>query len=91
MQRMGEDFLAVISNGISGSYARNKDKAKAMSDVARIYKRDFREYIKFPKGKEIVINVVDVTGHDEVWWDDHGFHVGKKPLGRVIEKVKHVY
>jgi hypothetical protein len=46
---------------------------------------------KLKKGDKITVNVVDVTDHDEVWWDSNSFYVGENKLDRTIEKVEHVY
>jgi len=87
MADKAKDYLCVISNGMSGSYYRGPDKQKAIASVVKIYKRDFRDYFKCTKGTPVIVNVVDVTGHDNVWWNDSGFHVGKEKLDRPIEKV----
>jgi hypothetical protein len=91
MAHRAKDYLAVISNGIAGSFARGADREKAIKDVARIYRNDFRDFYKFKKGVKVVINVVDVTGHDDIWWNESGFFVGDQKLDRTIERVEHVY
>ena len=96
MPQAGTDYLAIIMvGGCAGSFARDPDKAKAIAAVARIFKRDFRNYYKLPKGQTITINVIDVTGYDEIAWDESGFYIGSvegaKRIDRPIERVVHTF
>ena len=86
------DYLAVIwlSSG-AGSYCRSHNYDEAVKGVTRLFRSDFRGIIKIKKGYKVSINVVDVQGHDEVWWDETGFYDGKEQLNRPIQKVSHVY
>lgn len=86
------DYLAVITvNGV-GSWARDPDKAKAIKNVVRRFRADFKSYFKLPKGTEINIDVLDVSGHDQVWWDDRCFYTkDDKPFTGPVEVVKHTF
>jgi hypothetical protein len=96
-QPSGQDYLAVINVGSAGSWARDAVKEKAIKSVVRTFKQDFCKLYKLPKGTKITINVIDVTGHDKVYWDDSGFYTrepdepGKNRIDRKIERVVHTY
>jgi len=87
------DYLAVISTGCGiGSWARDKDKATAISNVTRRFYYDWRTMIEGGlDGKEIVVEVIDVNGHDTVSWDSQGFYGNGGKIERPIEQVKHAY
>jgi hypothetical protein len=84
-----KDYLAVISVSGAGSWARGPDKEKQIKRVLRLFKQDFKNYFKLEKGKEVHIDVLDVTDHETVTWDDFGFHSkSKAPLGPVERVVR---
>jgi hypothetical protein len=98
MANTAKDYLAVISNGGVGSWARFPDKAKAIAEVARRFKSDYCGVFKLPKGTKVTIDVVEVTGHNTVWWDANYFYDGdvedkSEPhrLNRPVEKIQHTY
>jgi len=94
MQSTAQDYLAVISNGCGiGSWARGPDKADTIANVTRRYYYDWRKLIKGGlDGKDAIVNVIDVTGHDAVSWDSQGFWGnGGSRIDRPIEQVKHTY
>lgn len=68
------DYLAVILVGAGSSWARGPDKADCIARVKKSVVDDWSSLFEL-RGKEATVNVVDVTGHDEVWWDHQGFHV----------------
>lgn len=72
------DFLAIILVGAGSSFARGPDKADCIARVKKIAKSDWSTLFDLA-GKKATINVVDVTGHDEVWWDSRGVHVKGDP------------
>lgn len=83
------DYLAVISVSGIGSWARFPDKEKAISSVIRLFKQDFKSCFKMEKGKQINIDVLDVTGHDTVWWDDRCFYTkDDKPFDGPVERIQ---
>lgn len=84
----GRDFIAIIMVGAGSSYARGPDKADCIARVRSIVVEDWATIFDLA-GKEATVNVVDVTGHDEVWWDSRGVHVeGQPDLALPIEQVK---
>lgn len=98
MANKASDYLAVISTSGVGSWARFPDKAKAIAEVAKRFRLDYRGVFKIKKGTTVNIDVVDVTGHDTVWWDANYFYDGdhedkSEPhrLNRPVEKVQHIY
>jgi hypothetical protein len=83
-----QDFIAVIMGpGASGSWARDADKDNAVRRVAKIFRSDFKSF-GVTRKTPLTVNVVDVTGHDEVWWNESGFHVGDTKLDRPVEVIK---
>lgn len=98
MANKANDYLAVISVSGCGSWARFPDKAKAIEQVARRFRLDYRGVFKVKKGTKVTISVVDVTGHNTVWWDANYFYDGDHPdkdephrLNRPVENVQHTY
>lgn len=88
-----KDYLAVINVMGTGSWARGPDKEKAVKDVIRIFKRDFKTYFVLKKGTKLHIDLLDVTGHDNVTWDETGYwsnDKGGKPFEPTIERIVHV-
>ena len=91
MADTAKDFLAVIDVMGVGSWARGPDREKAIKDVVRLFKRDFKTYFKLPKGKVVAINVVAITGtgNGNVHWDACGFHTEDKETIIAVETVKY--
>ncbi len=89
MAEQAKDYLAVITvNGV-GSWVRDHDKETAIKRVVRLFKQDFKNYFKLEKGKTINIDVLDVTSHDTVWWDDRCFYTkGDKPFDGPVERIQ---
>jgi len=81
-----KDYLAVINVSGAGSWARGPDKEKAIRSVVRLFRRDFKNYFVLKKGTKVNIDVLDVTGHDKIRWDDFGYwnaDINKKFVGPV--------
>lgn len=88
------DFLAVIMFGGAGSWARFPTKDKAVREVVRLYRLDFGKVFKLPKHGKITVNVVEVTGHDTISWDNSGFYIDadmEVRLDRPVERVEYAY
>lgn len=82
------DYLAIILIGAGSSWARGPNKDDVVARVKRGVVADWSSLFKL-KGAEATVNVVDVTGYDEVWWDDRGIHVGGDPEPSLpVERIK---
>jgi hypothetical protein len=82
------DYIAIILVGAGSSYARGPDKADCIERVKRIAVSDWQTLFKLD-GEEATVNVVDVTGHDEVWWDTVGVHVkGQPDIKLDVERIR---
>jgi hypothetical protein len=90
MADKASDYLAVITVSGVGSWARDPNRERAIKDVVRLFKRDFKSYFKLPRGKEINIDVVSITGNGsgKVSWDDFGFHTHDKETLIAVETVQ---
>jgi hypothetical protein len=85
---MKKDYIAILLVGAGSSYARGPDKQDCIDRVGKIAVSDWSSLFDL-RGKEATVNVVDVTGHEQVWWDARGVHVeGKPDLALPIEQVK---
>jgi hypothetical protein len=84
------DYLAVIMVGVGSCWGRSPDRSAAIKNAIRAYKQDAGSIFKISKGDEIIVNVVDVAPHNEVWWDSRGIWVGEERLDRKIEQVRHI-
>ena len=87
-EELRPDFLAIIMVGAGSSYARGPDRQDCIERVKRAAVSDWQTLFDLA-GKEATVNVVEVTGHDSVWWDSVGVHVeGQPDLALPIEQVK---
>jgi hypothetical protein len=90
MAEQAKDYLAVINCGGAGSWARESDKEKAIKNVIRLFRKDFKNYVKLEKGKSLNIDVVEVTGtgSGNVRWDDRSYYTDDKETIIAVETVK---
>ena len=89
MPQSGTDYLAVINVSGAGSWARDPDREKAINSVIRLFRRDFINYYKLKKGMKVAIDVLNVTGHDKVWWDDCNFYTkNDEPFNGPVERIQ---
>jgi len=90
MADKAKDYLAVINVMGVGSWFRGPDREKAIKNVVRTFKRDFKNYFKLERGKPVTINVVEITGtgSGKVSWDDFGFHTHDKETLIAVETVQ---
>lgn len=88
-----QDYLAVISAGTGcGSYARGSNKANVIASAARIFYKDWHTMIEGGlDGKDVTVDVLDVTGCDTVSWDSQGFYSDAGRIERPVERIKHTY
>jgi hypothetical protein len=88
------DWLAWIDCAAGGgSWARGADRADTIRRCLRLFKADWSSLYDLG-GAEVVVNVVDVTGHDRVTFGGRGVFIGNYGdvrLDRTIEQVRHVY
>ncbi len=75
---MKRDFLALVMIGAGSSYARGPDKDDCVKRCASIAHSDWGSLYDMD-GKELTINVFDVTGYDKLWWDSRGVHIADDP------------
>lgn len=68
------DFLAVALIGAGSSFARGEDKEEVIARLGRIIVSDWGGVYDVA-GKDCSINVFDVTGYDNLYWDARGVHV----------------
>jgi hypothetical protein len=72
---------------VGSCWGRSPDKEKAIKNCLHAYKQDAGTIFKIAKGDEVVVNVVDVSPHNQVWWDNRGVWVGEEKLDRKIEQI----
>lgn len=68
---MKKDFLAIILIASGSSHARGPDLEDCVTRVQRIFVSDWSCLFDV-KGKPAKVGLYDVTGHDDVYWDDWG-------------------
>lgn len=85
MNTQEKKYLAIINTGWGGgSWARDVNKSTAIERCAKITKSDWGHMLKIPETVKGM--VYDVSGHDDIMWDDFGFHV-KKSGDEKYEKI----
>jgi hypothetical protein len=85
------DYLAIIPIGGGSSWGRAPDREKAIEHAIKSL-RDW-DHLFAVANTEVTLNVVDVSPHDSVWWDNRGLHYKDadgftRDLDRPIEVVK---
>ncbi|USM11507.1 hypothetical protein vBCbaSRXM_62 [Citromicrobium phage vB_CbaS-RXM] len=65
------DYLAIILVGAGSSYARGPDKEDVVKRVMKIVFSDWKSLFDL-KGQTVSVNLYDVTGHDDVYWEARG-------------------
>lgn len=84
-----QDWLAIILIGCGSSFARGPDRQDCIDRVVRMAVSDWSSLFDLA-GKEAVVNVYDVTGRSEVWWEARGVfskedaELGPVPQGEVV-------
>lgn len=72
------DYLAVCLIGAGSSYGRSPDKEEAIAICKRQVETDWSSLFELD-GETATINVFDVTGHPEIYWDARGLHSESDP------------
>jgi hypothetical protein len=70
---MTKDYLVVTLIGAGSSYARGPDLEDCLKRLGKIIASDWGSLYDVA-GKECQVNVFDVTGHDDLYWDGRGVH-----------------
>jgi hypothetical protein len=82
------DYIVIVSiGGGGGSWARGADRDQTIERCKRILKSDWKSLFDFKRGTVIKANVLDVTGFDQVEWDDRGVRVDGQPFAGKVELV----
>lgn len=88
MNAKEHDYLAVILVGGASAYGRAANRERAIANAIKIYKSDIGEILEIKRGDRVVVNVIDVTPHDEISWDATGFYAGQMKIDRPVEIVR---
>lgn len=70
------DYLAFILIGGGSCWGRSPDKEEAIQNAMKSLKDWDRYYEVYDV--DVRINVIDVTGYAQVWWDDDGIFGQRK-------------
>lgn len=69
---MTKDYLAIIMVGPGGSsFARGSDLEDTINRAVKIAHEDWSKLFDL-SGKKVSVNVFDVTGYEDLYWDDRG-------------------
>jgi hypothetical protein len=84
-----KEYLAVITTPYGGgSYARS-DGSETKEEVARrarrIFISDWKHLFNLKKGAKLKVNIVDVTGLEDIEINDFQITVDGEPIDRPIE------
>lgn len=74
---MQKDYLAIILVGPGGSShgrADTEDEAVSLAITALYGWSDLYQI----DGAEVTVNLYDVTGNDQLWWDSEGVHADRE-------------
>jgi hypothetical protein len=69
------EWLAVINIAGygAGSWARGPGHDDQIKRACRFFKQNFKHLFKLPRGTMVKVVMLDVTGRDNIRWDDSGF------------------
>lgn len=70
---MERDFLAIVLIGAGSSYGRASTEDEAVRLATNCLVSDWSHLYNLI-GAEVKVNLYEVTGNDQVWWDDCGVH-----------------
>lgn len=89
------DYLAIIPGPMgAGSWARDWERAEAISRVIKIFRSDWKHLLQPKTSKtkvKVTVWVYDIEGYDEVTWDDCNMYGDGKKLDIKPEKIEHTY
>lgn len=88
------DYLAIIPGPMgSGSWARDWERATAISRVIKIFRSDWKSLLKPKSGNKVKVTiwVYDIEGYDEVTWDDRFMWGDGKKIEPKCEQIEHTY
>jgi hypothetical protein len=63
------DYIAIVRILGGSSFARGADRGETIKRATRLAKSDWTKLAKFKRGDEIAVQVANLTGCDDVWWD----------------------
>ena len=70
---MEKDYLAIVLIGGGSSYGRGPTEDEAVKLATTYLVSDWKHLYNL-SGAEVKVNLYEVTGNDQVWWDDCGVH-----------------
>ena len=82
---MKKDYLAIIRIGGGSSYGRAASIFDAVESAIRICILDWSRYYEL-EDSAIKVQVFDVTGRDELTWDDHSVYCTETQ--EIVEPLK---
>lgn len=82
---MKKDYLAIIRIGGGSTYGRDGNIFDAVESAVRICILDCHRYYQL-EGRTLSVQVLDVTGRDELTWDDHNVYC--TDTGETVEPLK---
>lgn len=82
---MKKDYLAIIRIGGGSTFGRDESIFDAVEHAVRICILDCHRYYLL-EGKKLNVQVFDVTGRDELTWDDQGVYC--TDTGEAVEPLK---
>ena len=75
---MQKDIIAILLVGAGSSFGRAPTEEQAIEKCAKTAVADWSSMFDLA-GKEATINLFDVTGHDNIFWDMNGVHPKDDP------------
>lgn len=78
------DYIAFILVGAGSAWGRSSDKEEAINNALKQL-RGWDKYFEV-YDVDVHINVIEVSGYDDVIWDDFGIH-GKRTDASDYEKI----
>lgn len=88
------DYLAIIPGPMGAcTWARDWERAQAISNVIKLFHSDWKTMYKHRKGQKIKVTVwvYDVEGYDKVTWDARFMWGDGKKIEPKCEQIEHTY
>lgn len=71
------EYIAVVFVMGGSTFYRGHNREEVLTKVWKQAKRDWKDLVCFGKRRQRKTNIWDITGHDDVWWDDQGMYDGR--------------
>jgi hypothetical protein len=82
------NYIAIVRILGGSTFARGADRGETIKRAARLAKSDWGKIAKLKRGDLIAVQVADLTGCDDVWWDGFTIYRGSSREQIPAERIE---